>query len=359
MATQLEAPPRRKRQLEVCPWCGQELLDHDAIRHVEESERRHQHDVEAAAKAKAYQLAAELTKKKSAELDRLQRVVTVEREKLTEERARHAEVLREQKAKLRADAEREAATRVRSDLRSKERLIERLKEQIDEQSREIEHLTADERGEFNEETLLRDLQAAFPDDHIERVGRGRAGGDLLHEVRVSSGDGPVVAGLIVYECKDTLRWSNSFLEQAQAEGRRHQTPYLVIVTQAFKRGEKPLTVKDGVVVVHPTRLIDLAMVMRRMVVEVHRAGLAGAGQAAKSTELCEYLSGVEFRQAFDELSNSSQKLIGLLGKERTWHERDWARRQAIYQDVGRKTAAIDTRIRTIIEKQPSMASEGR
>lgn len=358
MATQLEAPPRRRRQAEVCPWCGQELLDHDAVHHVEESERRHERDLQIAAKAKAEQLAKELTRKKDAELERLQREIDGQREKLVDERARHAEALREQKAKLRANAEREATTRVRTDLRSKERLIGRLKDQIDEQSREIEHLTADERGEFNEETLLTDLQAAFPDDHIERLGRGRAGGDLLHEIRVRSGDGPVVAGLIVYECKDTLRWSNSFLEQARQEGRRHQTPYLVIVTRAFRRGEKPLTVKDGIVVVHPTRLIDLALVMRRMVVEVHRAGLTAGGQAAKNAELCEYLSSTEFRQAFGSLEESSNKLAGLLVKERTWHERDWAKRQTIYEDVSRKTAAIDMRIRTIIEKLPQAASEG-
>ena len=350
MATQLEAPLQRKGQLEVCPWCGQELLDHEAVHHVEESEREYQHALETAAKAKAEQLAAELTRKKDAEVGQLRQRMAAQQEKLAQERARHAEALREQKAKLRDDAEREATKKVRADLLKKERLITGLKEQIDEQSRRIEHLTADERGEMNEELLLAQLQAAFPDDHIQRVGRGRTGGDILHEVRVSSGDGPVAAGLVVYECKDTQRWSNDFLEQARKEGRTHGTPYLVIVTGAFPRGEKMLCVKDGVVVVHPLRLIDLARVMRRMVEEVHRAALTSDGQDAKSAELCEYLSSVDFRQTFDALAHSSDKLAGLLGKERTWHERDWARRQTIYEDVGRKTTAIDTRIRTIIEK---------
>ena len=359
MATQLEAPPQRKAQLEVCPWCGQELLDHEAVHHVEEREREYQRELEIAAQAKAEQLAAELTQEKDAQLERLQQQMTDQQEKLVEERTRHAEALRDQKAKLRDDAEREAAKKVRADLLKKERLITGLKEQIDEQSRRIEHLTADERGEMNEELLLAQLQAAFPDDRIERVGRGRTGGDILHEVRVSSGDGPVAAGLVVYECKDTQRWSNGFLDQARKEGRTHKTPYLVIVTGAFPRGEKMLCVKDGVVVVHPTRLLDLARVMRRMVEEVHRAALTSEGQDTKSAELCAYLSSVEFRQAFDALAGSSEKLVGLLGKERTWHERDWGRRQTIYEDVGRKTAAIDTRIRTIIEKTAVAAPEGR
>jgi DNA repair exonuclease SbcCD ATPase subunit len=150
MTTQLEAPPQRKRQLDVCPWCGQELLDHDAVHHVEESERKYERELEIAANAKAEQLATELTEKKDAQLERLQQQLTEEQDKLTEERARHAEALRDQKAKLRDDAEREAAKKVRADLLKKERLITGLKEQIDEQSRRIEHLTADERGEMNE-----------------------------------------------------------------------------------------------------------------------------------------------------------------------------------------------------------------
>jgi hypothetical protein len=169
----------------------------------------------------------------------------------------------------------------------------------------------------------------------------------------------VAAGLIVYECKDTLHWSNGFLEQARKEGRTHRTPYLVIVTGAFPSGEKMLCVKDGVVVVHPSRLIDLAHVMRRMVEEVHRASLTGEGQAAKNAELCGYLSSVEFRQAFDALAHSSDKLVSLLGKERTWHERDWGKRQAIYNELGSKTTAIDTRIRTIIEKTAVGGTQGR
>ena len=336
MATQLEAPLQRKGQLEVCPWCGQELLDHEAVHHVEESEREYQHALETAAKAKAEQLAAELTRKKDAEVGQLRQRMAAQQEKLAQERARHAEALREQKAKLRDDAEREATKKVRADLLKKERLITGLKEQIDEQSRRIEHLTADERGEMNEELLLAQLQAAFPDDHIQRVGRGRMGGDILHEVRVSSGDGPVAAGLVVYECKDTQRWSNGFLEQARKEGRTHGTPYLVIVTGAFPRGEKMLCVKDGVVVVHPLR----AHRPRPSHAPHGRGGPPRCayreGRTQKAPSCASTSSSVDFRQTFDTLAHSSDKLAGLLGKERTWHERDWARRQTIYEDVAER-----------------------
>jgi hypothetical protein len=44
-------------------------------------------------------------------------------------------------------------------------------------------------------------------------------------------------------------------------------------------------------------------------------------------------------------------------EERRSHEQTWAKRQAVYNEIGSKTAAIDARIRTIIEKEA--ASKGR
>ena len=137
--------------------------------------------------------------------------------------------------------------------------------------------------------MLDELRTAFPEDQIERPGHGHAGGDILHEVYVISGSGREKAGLIVYECKNTQTWQSSFLKQAHKEGETHNTPYLVIVSRAFPKKEKTLFVENGIVVVDPARAVDLARVMRRMVVEVHRAELTADGQQAKGAELCEYL----------------------------------------------------------------------
>jgi hypothetical protein len=364
MATQLEAPPRRRRlaSVEVCPYCGQELLDHEAVRRVHESERKHERELEAAVKARATKLAEELRQRDDErhrkELERLQEQLATQQQTLAEERAHHKEALRDQKAKLRVDAEREATKRVEKDLSAKDRMIGKMKRQIDEQSRQLEHMTADERGELNEEKLLSGLKDAFPDDRIERRGRGRAGGDILHDVWTKSGDGLVSAGLIVYECKDTLQWSNRFIEQARKEGKTHKTPYLVIVTRAFPGGEKMLCVRDGVVVVHPTRLIELARVMRRLVVEVHETELRGEGQAAKNAALYEYLSSSDFREAFETLATSSDRFSQMLDKERRAHEQTWARRETAYEDLRRATTAIDTRIHSILEKRAHRKAGG-
>ena len=146
---------------EACPYCGQPLLNQSAIRHLETSKRQHERDLQAAAETLAKKLASE----HAAELE-----------------MKHAKKL----AQAETAAARKGREEARTELGKKDRLLTQFKKQIAVQERQIEHLTGVERGDLNEEELLLGLQAAFPDDEIERVGHGRAGGDIVQEVRVRS-----------------------------------------------------------------------------------------------------------------------------------------------------------------------------
>jgi hypothetical protein len=357
------------RKLTDCPMCGQPLLDHDAIERVEHARRRLEQDVDSAIQVKAAQLAkqiakgehdraketiAALTEQVESQKDTVSKLRNAQTEALAKQKKTHLEELRKVRTTLRteisAEAEKAAAAKVQRDLRKKDKLIGDLKEQNDAQQRRIEHLTSDERGEMNEEELVSRLHVAFPDDRIERLGRGRAGSDILHEVRFMVGDKTEVAGLVVYECKDTLQWNNGFVEQAKKARVSHDTPHVVIVSRAFPRSEKDLCVRDDVPIVAPPCLVPLAHVLREMVIDLHRAGLTTESQAAKTQELYQYLSGNEFRQAFAVIVDASTELRELLGKERTAHERTWSKRQQVYNELGGNAAAIDGRLRAIIER---------
>lgn len=355
-----------------CPMCGQPLLDHDAIERVQQAERELERELDEAVSAKAAKLAKQMAtaEREQAEkqIETLTQQLATKQGEATKLKAAHKQALAEQKqahdaelrklkstvrAEVAAEAEKAAAAKVQRELKQKDRLISSLKDENEVQQRRIEHLTADERGEMNEEELVARLQAAFPDDRIERLGRGRAGSDILHTIRYPLDGGFETAGLVVYECKDTLQWVNSFVDQAKKARLTHKTPHVVIVSRAFPRAEKILCVRDGVPIVAPARIVDLARVLRGMVIELHRAGLSKESQAAKTQELYEYLAGDEFRQAFGVIVDAAKELGDLLGKERTAHERTWAKRQQIYNELGGKSAAIDGRLRAIIERSSS------
>jgi hypothetical protein len=347
-----------KATIETCPYCGQPLLDHEAVRRVEESERDFERRLDTVAHLKAAELSKEMVEKQRAETEKkiasLSRQLTAGQEQLAATKREHAEELREVrkvvKAELALDAERRAEAKVRTQLLQYDRTMRKLQEQNEEQARRIENLTAEERGEFNEQELILFLKAEFPNDHIERQKRSHAGADILHEVCCETDGGSSRAGLIIYECKDTLNWSNSFLEQAKKARLTHRTPFVIVISRCFPRNQKTLFVQDDIIVVAPQRVLDIARVVRRMVVEIHRASLTQEDQATKSGELYDYLASTEFRQTFDAVAGCSDQLIELLGSERKWHERTWAKRQSAYNDIAQKTSAIDGRIRAIIER---------
>lgn len=356
-------------KLTDCPVCGQPLLDHDAVERVERAQRELERNVDSAIQVKAAQLAKQIAKRDreaaGKQIAKLAEQLATEKAAVTKLKSAHGDEMAKQKkayeaearklrtsirAEVAAEAEKSAATKVQRELRQRDKLITSLKEQNEVQQRRIEHLTADERGEMNEEDLVARLRVAFPEDRIERQGRGRAGSDILHEIRYTVGDRTEVASRIVCECKDTLQWNNGFVEQAKKARVTHRTPHVVIVSRAFPRSEKMLCVREEVPIVAPARLVDLARVLHGMVIELHRAGLTKEGQAAKTQELYQYLSGDEFRQAFDIVVDASKELSELLNKERSAHERTWSKRQQIYNELGGKAAAIDGRLRTIIER---------
>ena len=86
-----------------------------------------------------------------------------------------------------------------------------------------------------------------------------------------------------------------------------------------------------------------------MVIETHRAELAGQDRAAKTARLYEYLRGDEFREQLAAVVAAGDKLTGMLQAERKDHERGWNRRQQAYDELVHDSVAIEETIQGIIE----------
>jgi hypothetical protein len=276
------------------------------------------------------------------EVARLQNRVEEKDEQLGALRRRAATDRKRLEERLRGELERKQ----RAKERQLERTVETLREQNEALERRVERLSAQDRGDQHEVDVLGALTSAFPVDELKR--RGKAC-DILHTVYYNGGRDKQRAGLIVYECKDTLQWRKDFITQIKRAGQRHKTRHLVVVSKAFPRRERWMCIRDGVVVVHPAYAVYVAEIVRRIIIEGHRAGLSAEGQAGKTARLYEYLASDDFRQTFDSIVDVGDTLSGMLKDERSSHERTWTRREQAYGELARKTAAIDESIRTIIE----------
>jgi hypothetical protein len=379
----------------VCPYCGQRLVNRTAIEHLrrvqarlEETRKRLERQLRSELKAEAERRLAEEVERKvqalrAQEARRSQKMATtIEalREQVAELREERAARIREHRSELVA-VRRELERRMREELaqerkrlksvlgssiarterakaerayegqlRALNRLVGSLRGENERLQRQLEQLSAADRGDWNEEVILRELQLAFREDEIRRQRRGRAGSDILHAVHHRSGGEQQEAGLIIYECKDTLRWSKDFIAQAKKAAKSHGTPYVILVSRAFPQRRKEMFVEDGVIVVHPTHVIHMARVVRSMVIGIHQAKLSAEGRARKTEELLRYLSGTAFRQALGTLTEKTRELRELLEEEQRTHKRVWARREQAYGEVRDVTDTIDTTIRGIIER---------
>jgi hypothetical protein len=351
----------------ICPFCGQPLLKEEAVEHLAsqvaayETALRKKADAEAQFRADARVEAAEKAMKAHA-LAELKRATEQSTKEVAELNRRLDDERKNQIAKVQAEvdkrlvvAEKQERERLSSDYAKREKQLEAtvksLKDHNEELGRRVEKLSAPNRGDFNEEDVFARLVRAFPEDEMTRTHHGQRGADIFQQVRFRTDGGLTDAGLIIYECKDTLKWSSSFISQMKAQAKLHGTPYTILVTQVFPEGSKNLAVLDDVVVVDPARCVSIAQIMRRMVIESYRSGAIAGFQAEKTAELFRFISSTEFREKFDSLSDDVDKLEGLLAKERQSHQKVWTERGRIYASVSDTVTTIDETFKCILESK--------
>ncbi len=354
----------------VCPFCGQPLVNRAAVEHLRREREKFERRVSREAERKA---AASLRPKVEAqvrrELDAEYRRREREHESTIRDLRSTNRELREEKEAMRrrADrAEREAAARLRPKLtaniraefeetygrqmRAQAKTNERLRRDLDEANRRLDQIQPGDQGEIGEEDLEQSLRQAFRGDDIKRVGRGKAGTDVVHKVMEKAAGEPVLAGTIVYESKDTLNWREAFVTQAKEARDKYGTPHVIVVSKAFPRKEKELSWRDGVPIVHPARVIPLAQYVRKFIVEMHRAGLSEQDVARKTGELYAYIRSEKFQRTLSNMVEISEKLRSALEAEKKQHGKLWRRREQAYKDLDQKGTEIDDAIRAIVER---------
>jgi len=251
------------------------------------------------------------------------------------------------RAKLRGGIKSEVAAELESKHAGE---MARAQAQVEALKRRLESKSAHDRGEVQERDVLEMLRAAFPADRLDRTGGGRRG-DILHRVAYDGQD----VGTILYECKDTATWQNRYVAKLKDDGRKQRTPYLVLVTGKLPAKVSGFCVRDDVVVCQPAHAVHLAQVIRRMVVETHRAGASAKDKSYKAQRLMEYLAGPGFRGAFEAVTSGLGELSDQLASERSSHERNWRRRQELHGDMLAQAHGVNDSIREIVEdKSPDV-----
>lgn len=232
-----------------------------------------------------------------------------------------------------------ANERVLRTVKAKDIQIAKLNSQNKELHDQIRKgVTQQTEGIHFERTLAEELRRRFRADLIEPFGKG---GDILHTVR----DCNKPIGAILYECKKTEKWSNSFLKQVKRDMVARKADYGVVVTFALPKTARGFLVRSGITFVHPYGALYLADTLRTSLIEVHQAKISPGKIERRLKDLMVYIQGNRFKGAMRQVIGETEELVQAMGNEMKEHKRFWTERYSRYSSIF--TAASKVRAETI------------
>ncbi|MGH2639497.1 MAG: DUF2130 domain-containing protein, partial [Rhabdochlamydiaceae bacterium] len=179
----------------------------------------------------------------------------------------------EQKAKLK---ENEFAVRELS----YKRKVEELQKQLEQRSNQTQ-------GDALEIDLAQKLQAMFPDDFINRIGKGERGADCMHRVISASG---VEIGAILWESKNTKTFSEAWIQKLKDDVLAAKADFGFIFSMAMPKEFSTFGVFNGIWVTSSSCLEGFARLMRSSLIRVAAERNIQAGKQSKAEMLYEYMT---------------------------------------------------------------------
>jgi hypothetical protein len=266
-----------------CPWCNQPVsrADYNRIREEIEAKERGRLDKERARIAQNEKTLKERFERQvKAEADKIRRDAAKAAEEQVKALIANQEQIINQRLQVqRATLEKAKSAAVNAEKDKYFREKVKLEEQLQEMQRRLQKKSINELGDEGELDLFEQLKHEFPNDQIERIRKGRQGGDILHQIVGQKGQ---ICGKILWEVKNTSRFMTKYLSDLRANQLREAADHGVLSTLAFPTGSQQVAVRENLVIVHPARAVAVATLLRKQVVEVHALRLGREGREQKA-----------------------------------------------------------------------------
>ncbi len=249
----------------------------------------------------------------------LQRKLIEEREKLKEQ------LVKEEQEKI-------SIKEQEFQLREKE-LLKQLDDQrklTEEMKRKQEQGSMQLQGEVQELLLQEMLQATFPFDKVEEVGKGVRGADCIQTVRNQFGN---EAGKIIYESKRTKDFGGDWIEKLKTDMRTLGADVAVIVTQTLPKDMQQFGEKDGVYICTFSEVRSVALLLRNALLKITEAKKSQENKGDKMVMLYDYLTGGEFGEQWKAIREGFMSMKLSVQKERDAMERLWKAREKQLEKV--------------------------
>lgn len=219
----------------------------------------------------------------------------------------------------------------------KERQLADMRRQIEDLKRKAEQGSQQLQGEAGEGELEAILRETCRTDDISPVSQGTRGADLHHLVLDGRG---LAAGAILWECKNTRHWSDTWLPKLKADQRAIRADVAVIVTSCLPKGVTRFACVEGVIVTDFACAAGVAAILRGQLIALAQVRNAAVHKEEKLELLHRYLTGTDFRHRVEAVVEAFDAMRQDLDQERRAAERQWARRTRQLEAVSRNVAGM-------------------
>jgi len=221
---------------------------------------------------------------------------------------------------------------------------QKLTQRLQALERQLQRKTADELGEGAEIDLFDALRAEFSHDDLQRVKKGEAGADIVHDV-VQNGRN---CGRIVYDSKNRAAWRNDYVTKLRKDQLAAKADHAILASRAFPAGTSQLCIRDGVILANPARVIPLVQMIRTHVVQIAGLRLTNEAREQKMAKLYDFITSDRCRQLLDQIDTLTDDLLELEVKEKKAHDGTWRRRGELIRAVQQTRGNLSTEIDLIV-----------
>ena len=259
-----------------------------------------------------------------------------------------AEIIGIQKGVKKEKSERERMSKL---LQNQAKTIIESNKRIQELEKQLKEGKTPQTAGFDyEKEVAKMLSENFPEDEIKSTGKL---GDNIQIVRHKDQE----AGSILYECKKTSKYDNSFVLEAKRHQETAGCNYAVVVTHAVKSGKSKFFVDGEVIVIDPLGLLDLAFLLRSSIVEMHLLKLTKEEINEKSKEILRYMQTGVFKNRMVLAMQKSEDAYYLLIEEMRGHKKLWQQRYEIYSTIHANVQMVRLEIGKIITGNPKLLED--
>jgi hypothetical protein len=227
---------------------------------------------------------------------------------------------------------REEIERERKKVYEKDEQLRRAEAEVDKLKKQFSQIQSELKGEVGELQLHNCLREEFKEDLFIPQTIGTPGTDLIQHIRTRSGK--LLETTIGYDNKESQTVTKSDIDKAQRDKENQKIGYMIIISRSLpKRDAKNglLCNKDGIILIHPSILIDFVKIIRSEIIKILKLVTAQSkrDQEVKQERLYRYICSEDFNTWFEKLSEIHGKMFELQNKEEKNHQTLWKTRKEL------------------------------